>query len=339
MTDFTVFSTARRPPDYPGLSIDLMPRRQLPPYVPQPGTAEAVDVAIGLGRPLLVTGDPGVGKSSLAFAIAETLGLPRAYRFVTRSTSEARDLFYHYDALGRFRDAQLKDKTTDVGDYITYQALGAAILDGMDAEGRKPFLDRQKTARWTPDPEGKRAVLLIDEIDKASRDFANDVLVEVEEMRFRVPELGLAASRDLDHDRRPIVVVTSNSERALPDAFLRRCAFLHLRFPGKDDLTRVLQSHLSVPNPGPDDATGGPRIGMLVDLAVMLQTLGGLSKRPGISEVIDTARILRAFPGEDDNRVWSRAAGALVKSRQDLRLLAEVLRQRYQIALPLDGRA
>ncbi len=211
-------------------------------YLPDPGLEAAVEVALELGMPLLVTGEPGTGKTKLAYWAAQEkrFGLqPDVLLFNTKTTSVAKDLFYRYDAIRHFRDAQRHD--VNVLDYITFEALGKAIL----AAG----------------PE-QRFVVLIDEIDKAPRDFPNDVLFEFENMAFRVEEALPSDFEGHDFGQRqefqalktsigevsltqgmieraenapkPLLILTSNSEKNLPDAFLRRCVFYHIPFP-KDE--------------------------------------------------------------------------------------------------------
>ena len=207
---------------------------QLPPYskikgidapkgyiAAQPLT-DAVNVALALGQPLLLTGEPGTGKTQLANSIAFQLGLP-LLKFYTKTTSIARDLFYRYDSLRHFHDAQLKEKSSiDTTDYIELNALGQAIVNSGDL----------------------RSVVLIDEIDKAPRDFPNDVLYELENMAFQVRETGRAY--ETQEKNRPIVIITSNSEKNLPDAFLRRCIFYHIPFPDAVLLKQIVNSRVTL---------------------------------------------------------------------------------------------
>ena len=233
------------------------------PYLPDPGLVAAVEVALDLQMPLLVTGEPGTGKTQLAYWVAQQKLAEQAYgghatevlRFNTKTTSVAKDLFYRYDAIRHFRDAQRRDNAgTHINplDYVTFEALGKAIL----AQGVQ------------------RYVVLVDEIDKASRDFPNDVLFEFEEMAFRIEE---AAAGDfaeankrpgfwsdkagLDSQEipkvlaeqgvirwtapqpKPVLILTSNSEKNLPDAFMRRCVYYHIDFPEKEQLANILEAH------------------------------------------------------------------------------------------------
>src|SRR5262245_21827164 len=151
----------------------------------------AIDVAIGLGRPLLVSGDPGCGKTELGYAIARRLQIPRVHFFSTKSNSEARDLFYTYDAIGRFREAQVRVDANvspaEAADYIEFQALGRAILDAHRREDVAHLLRGRRAYAHPGKPQ--RSVVIVDEIDKASRDFPNDLLREIEDLSFRVPEM------------------------------------------------------------------------------------------------------------------------------------------------------
>lgn len=191
-------------------------------YIADAPLQKAVNVAIALGMPLIVTGEPGTGKTQLAAAIAYELGLLPVLEFHTKTTSVATELFYIYDALSRFHDSQDKDKKIDIEKYIEYQALGIAILSAIEQQ--------------------KRSVVLIDEIDKAPRDFSNDILNEIEKMTFEVKEIGNIF--EADKRFRPIVVLTSNSEKNLPDAFLRRCIFYHIPPPSENDLKKILEKRI-----------------------------------------------------------------------------------------------
>jgi MoxR-like ATPase len=292
----------------------------------------AVDVAIGLERPLLVSGEPGCGKTELGFAIARRLGIQRLYVFSTKSNSEARDLFYTYDAIGRFRDAQIRGdvKRIEVGsdsmdsgvaDYIEYEALGAAILDAHPADHVKHLL-RGRRAYQHPD-QPQRTLVIIDEIDKASRDFPNDILLEIEHFQFRVPELGRSAAGgslftpqtppEVDRRYRPIVVITSNEERQLPDAFLRRCVFHEIQFPNPSELRQIVRNSL---------ARRYERVGTKLDLSdndldALLDVLDEFRKRPvdkkaGISEMIDAAFLIASPTGQQRPPLVDRLSAAVV---------------------------
>ena len=203
-------------------------------YIAEKGLKNAVNVALALGQPLLITGEPGTGKTQLASSIAYELGLP-ILKFFTKTTSTATDLFYQYDALRRFQDSQASErKNLNIEDYITYQALGKAILLSNRPEKAEKYLPKNLLEICPI-----RSVVLIDEIDKAPRDFPNDVLNELEYMEFTVKETGAIFKAEKKYQ--PILVLTSNSEKNLPDAFLRRCVFYHIPFPSPELLKQIVQ--------------------------------------------------------------------------------------------------
>lgn len=309
----------------------------------------AIDVAIGLGRPLLVSGEPGCGKTELGYAIARRMGIPRVHFFSTKSNSDARDLFYTYDAIGRFREAQAvrdagdaRKEAGDVADYIEFQALGKAILDAHETKEVEHLLNPRGAYRHPGSPS--RSVVILDEIDKASRDFPNDLLREIEDLAFRVPELSRRGSGRADPetpggipaDRRPIVVVTSNEERQLPDAFLRRCVFHEIAFPDDDTLMQIVASGLRkrLPSNNPDDPADPSGYDLPArDGEVLLELLADfrdmrLDKRPGISETIDAATLLaypRGLPTPPLAERLPLVAPALAKLRNDRNLLTELI--------------
>lgn len=207
-------------------------------YIADDGLVNAVNVALVLGQPMLLTGEPGTGKTQLAYSVGRELGLD-VRKFETKSTSTARDLFYTYDTLRRFHDAHLKCEKESI-EYITYNALGIAILNTQE---------RSECMEWMPpgfEHKGpRRSVVLIDEIDKAPRDFPNDLLNEFEGMYFKIPELGMVNEHIAAKDKlRPIIFITSNSEKSLPDAFLRRCVYYDIPFPDCTRLNDIVISHL-----------------------------------------------------------------------------------------------
>ena len=339
------------PPTRPAPStIDALPRdRHTDPrdYDPGDDLAAAVNVALMLGRPLLVTGEPGTGKTELARSVAWQLGYP-LFRFDTKSSSVARDLFYTYDSIGRFDAAYLRAARERKGgesaaalpeiddrDFIHYQALGQAILLANTMDALKGWLAKPDAYReWLPKdwPEKEqppcRAVVLIDEIDKAPRDFPNDLLAEIEELRFTIPELGNVV-RQATKDFQPVVVITSNSEKHLPDAFLRRCVYHHIAFPDGDRerLTKIIRSRTGL------DAND-PLLADSIEFLARVRSMAKLGKKPATAEFIDWLAYLRGIGAE--SRAWLVAKqtdkevlaslGALCKSQDDISpLRAELL--------------
>src|SRR5512132_3996249 len=229
--------------------------RELPPplmaqvtgpkdYIAHEALMDAINTALALGQPLLVTGEPGCGKTELGDFVAWQLGLGRAIRYQIKSDMQARDLFYSFDTVARFHDAQMAGRDAsarrDAVHFIEYHGLGEAIIRATVPGTYHELLSERLKREHT---EQRRSVVLIDEIDKAPRDVPNDLLAEFERPRFRIPELGnveIAA----DERFRPILVITSNSEKALPDAFLRRCVYYDMPFPDPATLKRIVETRI-----------------------------------------------------------------------------------------------
>ncbi len=208
-------------------------------YMPSEGLVRALNVALMLQKPLLVTGVPGTGKSDLAYHIAERFGWGDVLPFPTRTDSVSTDLLYRYDSLAHFHKVNIEKgsacelKASEIQDnYIHYEALGQAICDSIGQNKEK---------------KPRRRVVLIDEIDKAPRDLPNDILSIIESMSFDVPELKSAKETDSSFYRKegeeaykPVVILTSNSEKTLPEPFLRRCVYFHIDMPDKEQLMKIL---------------------------------------------------------------------------------------------------
>ena len=295
--------------------------RQIDPagYKPDKGLTDAVNVALMLGQPLLLTGEPGTGKTQLANSIAWELGFDPPLMFETKSTNSARDLFYTYDTLSRFHAAQTNEGSQKSLDYITYNALGIAILRSND---------EAEVRQWLPEDfehgGRRRSIVLIDEVDKAPRDFPNDLLNEVEGMYFKVPELGnvrIAA----DEEMRPILIITSNSEKHLPDAFLRRCIYYNIPFPGKDRLREIVLTRIG-------SFDGETLLSDSLDFFARLrEPNSGLRKKPATAELIAWLIALREHgmelskPLKSDPEIAASTLSTLVKSVEDQTIAQTVL--------------
>ena len=298
-------------------------------YDPDDCLKAAVNVAILLRKPLLVTGEPGTGKTSLAKSVAADLGLPLV-SFFTKSVSESRDLLYAYDAIGHFRQAQLKDGSDpDPLPHLRAQALGEAILRANPPAPSHPH--RQLLPSWGAAPTA--SVVLIDEIDKAPRDFPNDLLREMGEFKFDIPELKDSPTFAIAADpMKPIVIVTSNSEKNLPDAFLRRCVYHEIKFPtgaaARKRMEDIVMKRVTALNGG---ASWLPEA---VDFFFHIrENYGGrLAKKPATGELLDLARVLQAAKPSGSLRTAAMVPpladilGSVFKTGDDLELAVEILK-------------
>ncbi|MEE2702023.1 MAG: MoxR family ATPase [Thermodesulfobacteriota bacterium] len=261
-------------------------------YVTTPDLELAVNAAITLERPLLVKGEPGTGKTLLAEEIAKSLGTD-IVRWHIKSTTKAQQGLYEYDAVTRLRDSQLGDtRVKDIGNYI----LKGKLWEAFEAK--------------------KRVVLLIDEIDKADIEFPNDLLLELDRMEFFVYE----TRENIVAKNRPIVIITSNNEKELPDAFLRRCIFHYINFPERDTMEKIINVHF-------------PKIkkkllSEALDIFFELREVPGLKKNPSTSELIDWIKLLLSddIPRDvllerDETKAIPPLHGALIKNEQDVHLL------------------
>ena len=265
-------------------------------YVATPDLMLAVNAAITLQRPLLIKGEPGTGKTMLAEEVARALDVP-LLQWHIKSTTKAQQGLYEYDAVSRLRDSQLGDeKVKDISNYIVRGVL------------------------WQAFEQGKPCVILIDEVDKADIEFPNDLLRELDRMEFHVYETRQTVRATV----RPIVIITSNNEKELPDAFLRRCFFHYIKFPDKDTMARIVDVHF-------------PRLKQdllreAMEVFFELRDVPGLKKKPSTSELIDWLKLLVAedIPPEvlrskDKKTIVPPLAGALLKNEQDVHLFERLV--------------
>lgn len=279
------------------------------PYVPNTDLVEAVNLALTLRRPLLLQGDPGCGKTRLASAVAYGLGWPLEAAYI-KSTSRAQDLLYSYDAVGRLYDAQLgiegpRDPTAP--DQLRFRSAMHYISLG-------PFGRAIKRAGL-----GQPSVVLIDEIDKADLDFPNDLLREIEDLRFEISETGQFYEAGPDIRTHPLVIVTNNEEKALPNAFLRRCIFHIVTIPTEPRLLRAILAAHNVGSQG--------LIAEATEIYQELVRIDSLTKKPGLSELLDWVRYHSAQSTSPKALGRVPAPGALFKQPADLERLQRWLKR------------
>ena len=262
-------------------------------YVSTLDLTVAVNASINLERPLLVKGEPGTGKTELARHVANSLKL-EIIEWNIKSTTKAQQGLYEYDAVSRLRDSQMGEKIKDISKYI------------------------KKGKIWNAFETKKKSVLLIDEIDKADIEFPNDLLQELDKMEFYVYETG----QTIKADNRPIVIITSNNEKELPEAFLRRCFFHYIKFPEIDTLKKIVNVHF-------------PKIKKtLLDSALKtffeIREVPGLKKKPSTSEALDWIKLLLIEdldPSDlktQSNKLLPKLYGALIKNEQDIELFEQL---------------
>ncbi|MEX1666080.1 AAA family ATPase [Zhongshania arctica] len=261
-------------------------------YVSTDDLSMAVNAAVVLQRPLLIKGEPGTGKTLLAEEVAASLG-KTLIQWHIKSTTKAQQGLYEYDAVSRLRDSQLgNEKVNDIGNYIKRGKL------------------------WEAFAADEQVVLLIDEIDKADIEFPNDLLVELDRMEFFVYETG----ETVKAKKRPIIIITSNNEKELPDAFLRRCFFHFITFPDRETMQKIIAVHYP--------EISKKLVAEAMEMFFEIRQIPGLKKKPSTSELIDWLKLLMADEIPDEilkNRDASKAIpplyGALLKNEQDVHLL------------------
>ncbi len=265
-------------------------------YVATEDLMMAVNAAVTLGRPLLVKGEPGTGKTQLAEEVASSLNRP-LYRWHIKSTTKAQQGLYEYDAVSRLRDSQLGEaKVHDIGNYIV------------------------KGRMWEAFDSDVQPVLLVDEIDKADIEFPNDLLHELDRMEFYVYE----TRQWIKARNRPIIIITSNNEKELPDAFLRRCFFHYIRFPDEATMAQIVQVHYpTLKKELLSEALGA---------FFKLRETPGLKKKPSTSELLDWIKLIvaedippEALRTDDPKKSIPPLYGALLKNEQDLHLFEQLV--------------
>jgi MoxR-like ATPase len=264
-------------------------------YVATDDLKVAVNAAITLSRPLLIKGEPGTGKTALALEVADALKVP-IIEWHIKSTTKAHQGLYEYDAVSRLRDSQLGDpRVQDIKNYIKRGKL------------------------WEAFDKDVQPVLLIDEIDKADIEFPNDLLQELDRMEFFVYETG----ETIKARNRPVVIITSNNEKELPDAFLRRCFFHYIKFPDDETMQRIVDVHF----PG----LKGRLVSEAMRIFYDIRELPGLKKKPSTSELLDWLKLLlnedvsaETLRENDSRKLIPPLAGALLKNEQDMHLFERI---------------
>lgn len=317
---------------------------------------KAILLALSLAKPLLITGEPGIGKTQLAYWAAQYLSklqlesffqfAPTPFTFITKSKSESNDLFYNYDAISHFQD---KDGKRNISDFISLSAMGLAICQthGVDVQWKHnnhalAGIKNLSTVKAYP----MSSVVLVDEIDKAPRDFTNDLLDEIENSHFSIKELNTTINRNADRKARILTILTSNSETNLPEPFLRRCLFFHIEFPSDAELLHIIYNRIS---PFLDELMlSYNQVDLektyrgVINMFKHIRTEVG-NKPPSISELLDWVKILHlenlvsqidedfsyasiSKLSEDNKKLFKLSLLALLKNKEDIDTIYSTIR-------------
>ncbi len=325
-------------------SINIRPKASQ--YIMDPALQRAVETALLFNQPLLLTGEPGTGKTQLAYRVAYDLAKQTndqdqdqdqdqnkgavfnetPLRFNTKTTTSARDLFYIYDAVGHFQSANIKREAGAAGkatkDFIELQALGKAIALS------NPQTSFAETFKWDEATSSQSSVVLIDEIDKAPRDFTNDLLNELERYEFFIKEQdNFQVKMDAENQQRILVIMTSNSEKNLPDAFLRRCVFYHIPFPEGKKMRDILESQLQ-------NAIGDQERANLKDVQKLFNEIRQVAvrKKPATAELVSFVRALEMDgllqePKPKIKDWYLDNLSLLIKTNEDLKVVKDFLQK------------
>lgn len=289
-------------------------------YLLEEGLEDAVNVALQLGQPLLLTGEPGTGKTQFAQFLSWHLGLKRPFEFHTKSSSVATDLFYSFDVVRRFHAAQTNVGSQDDKDYIRYNALGLAVLQSLSRDDIRGLCSEDEIKRLAPEPA--RSIVLVDEIDKASRDFPNDLLNELANMSFRVSELRSQILADAKY--RPIVIITSNGERSLPEPFLRRCIFYNIAAPDAQRLLKIVSKRFGF------DSNSAPPL-LRDSVHYYIGAKNRVVRPPSTAEFVGWFQHMRALGAQVEMSLSSarviaaQSLSALAKNVEDRKTLQDLL--------------